>query len=197
MKKVIYVILAALAVTAVSSCNDKKAANGAEKTTAMDDSIMANMAKVTGQQMQASFESKDAPFKLDKKKFVEGIKAIANCDTTAAGKSYLSGIQFAMMQLMNSREMFKAQYGVNFDVSKFADLLEQELNAKKMTDADLKLIQQKIQTMLDKAAKKAGKPTMAEQQAAAQEQMKAQKGADKAVAPKAEEKSESSKDAKK
>ena len=92
MKKLFSVLMVALTLGAMVSCNNGGAGNksAASKT---EDSISTEMGKFIGTNLKAQMaQDPRAQEELDKAELLRGIEAVLNCDTTKKGKSYLNGL---------------------------------------------------------------------------------------------------------
>ncbi len=157
MKKLMYLVMAALVMAGATSCNKKADSN---KPSKLDDSISALYGEGTGKSllmqdaqpgMNQMGQSKK---KLDRAAFLKGLKKGLANDTDAAGQAYAEGFQMGV-QLASSLPMMKMQAGVNFNTDIFVQELEKALNSKKTpTDKEMQQLSQDMQRLMQQAQQK-------------------------------------------
>lgn len=104
MKKILPLIMIALVMTAVVSCNKKHGGN--TKIDKMNDSVSMQAGEFMGSQLVSSIlsDSINGP-KVDRDAFYEGFASIFGRDTTDADNSYLGGVQVAFRAFQMLQQM--------------------------------------------------------------------------------------------
>ena len=149
MKKLFSVLMVALTLGAMVSCNNGGAGNksAASKT---EDSISTEMGKFIGTNLKAQMaQDPRAQEELDKAELLRGIEAVLNCDTQ----------------------------GINIDRRAFINEFKKAFNSKDSVDmATIQNMQPKLMAMIDRATKAKGAENDKEGQKYIADQMKKDKG---------------------
>ena len=176
MKKLFSVLMVALTLGAMVSCNNGGAGNksAASKT---EDSISTEMGKFIGTNLKAQMaQDPRAQEELDKAELLRGIEAVLNCDTTKKGKSYLNGLAVALQMIYPGISQNEGQ-GINIDRRAFINEFKKAFNSKDSVDmATIQNMQPKLMAMIDRATKAKGAENDKEGQKYIADQMKKDKG---------------------
>lgn len=155
MKKIFSLIMVALLMGAMVSCDQKEGAS--KSASKLNDSVATEFGKFIGMNlnMQMSQDPR-AAIELDKAEFLKGIEAVLNCDTTKRGKSYLNGMACALQMIYPGIGQVEGQ-GINFDRRKFISEFKKAFNSKDSVDMmELQAMQAKIQGLMQRAAQAKG-----------------------------------------
>lgn len=166
MKKVLYLVMAAMVMFSVTSCNEK-AGNIKKnpKAKALDDSISQTFGEGMGKNMLLQEAVMDTaklmpgqqkPLKIDKKAFLQGMKDALSRDTTASDQSYVQGFLQAS-QLVQQSKMMEQIYGVNLNMPTFIEAFEKHIAGKVPTEQEMMDLDKKMQDLMQKAQSQSGK----------------------------------------
>ncbi len=152
MKKLFTLLVVALMMGAMVSCNNNGGASkGASKT---EDSISNQLGTLTGNglRMQLSQNPKVAN-EIDKAELIRGIEMVLNCDTTSKGKSFLNGLAVAFQMMLPDISQMEGR-GVNLDRKAFINEFKKAFNSKDSVDQEkLQTAQAAIMAMVDRVVK--------------------------------------------
>lgn len=174
MKKLFSVLMVALTVGAMVSCNNGGASKSANKA---EDSISTEMGKFIGSNLKAQMaQDPRAQEELDKAELLRGIEAVLNCDTTKKGKSYLNGLAVALQMIYPGISQIEGQ-GINIDRKVFINELKKVFNSKDSVDmAAIQGMQTQLMGLIERVGKAKGAENDKEGQKYIAEQMKKDKG---------------------
>ena len=175
MKKIFSLIMVALLMGAMVSCDQK---DGASKSASkLNDSLATEFGKFIGMNlnMQMSQDPR-AEKEIDKAEFLKGIEAVLKCDTTKRSKSYLNGLACALQMIYPGIGQIEGQ-GVDFDRKKFIAEFKKAFNSKDSVDMmQMQAMQGNIQGLMQRAAQAKGLENDKAGQKYLNEQMKKDKG---------------------
>ena len=120
MKKLFSLLMAALLMGAMISCNSNGASNKASKT---EDSIATELGKLIGNSLKGQLsQNPNFAEEIDQAELMRGIEAVLKCDTTKKSKSYLNGLAIALQMIYPGIAQAEAQ-GITVDRRAFLNLL--------------------------------------------------------------------------
>lgn len=147
MKKHFYLLLTALLVVGITSCNKK----GAGTTTPVEDSISTiygqGMGTMVAQQLDNPLEN---GMTVDKDAYLIGLEKALKNDTTVKGRSYQYGYGDGSQLLQNIMAM--EEQGIHIDRNILLKAFKKAYNNKKAADQNkIMELQQKMQELIMKA----------------------------------------------
>lgn len=154
MKKLFTLLVVALMMGAMVSCNNNGTAskgNGANKT---EDSISNQLGTLVGNGMKMQLANNPKVEKeLDKAELMRAIETVLNCDTTAKGKSFLNGLAVAFQMILPDIAQMEGR-GVNLDRKAFLSQFKKSLNSKdSVSQEKMQSDQAAIMAMVDRVVK--------------------------------------------
>lgn len=172
MKKLFSVLMVALLVGTMASCNGNKAGDDS-KSSKINDSIAMQMGQLIGSQLKMMQEQPRAD-EFDQAQILKGIETILKSDTTKRTRSYNQGLAIGM-QILAGLEQTEQQSG-SIDRKKFLSELKKALNSKDSVDMmKLQQMQGNMMGLMQRAAQAKGADNDKKGQQYIAEQMKKDK----------------------
>ena len=172
MKKFFSVLMVALLVGTMASCNGNKAGDDS-KSSKINDSIAMQMGQLIGSQLKMMQEQPGAD-EFDQAQILKGIETILKSDTTKRTRSYNQGLAIGM-QILAGLEQTEQQSG-SIDRKKFLSELKKALNSKDSVDMmKLQQMQGNMMGLMQRAAQAKGADNDKKGQQYIAEQMKKDK----------------------
>ncbi len=172
MKKLFSVLMVALLVGTMASCNGNKAGDDS-KSSKINDSIAMQMGQLIGSQLKMMQEQPGAD-EFDQAQILKGIETILKSDTTKRTRSYNQGLAIGM-QILAGLEQTEQQSG-SIDRKKFLSELKKALNSKDSVDMmKLQQMQGNMMGLMQRAAQAKGADNDKKGQQYIAEQMKKDK----------------------
>lgn len=174
MKKLFSLLMAALLMGAMISCNSNGASNKASKT---EDSIATELGKLIGNSLKGQLsQNPNFAEEIDQAELMRGIEAVLKCDTTKKSKSYLNGLAIALQMIYPGIAQAEAQ-GITVDRRAFLNEFKKAFKSKDSVDMDkLQGMQANLMGLMQRVAQVKGVENDKKGQKYIEEKMKKDKG---------------------